>query len=341
MDLPARPDRRRLGLGAIAAGLSACASAPDPPPIIVDLARPDEPPASTTGLDAALRMTAQVMVNGQGPYDFVVDTGANRTVVSVELAQALALPAAGVADVHGVAGVEPAPTVSVARLTIDAVVASGLRAPTLPRARLGADGLLGVDVFRGRRVLMEFRRNRLTIGPSQSPGADLTSFDMRRGSTGVSSADLGERIVVPARYRFGQLIIVGADVAGRPVTAFVDTGAQSTVGNRALQNVVYGGRGAPRPLMFRVPILSATGQTSEAEVGVMPVLRIGGLTVTGMTTAFADLHVFDIWDLTRTPSLMLGMDVIRQFTAVELNYARREVAFYIPRPAGGPALGLR
>ena len=44
-----------------------------------------------TGLDRSLRMTVPVMINGQGPFDFVVDTGADRTVISEELAKQLSL----------------------------------------------------------------------------------------------------------------------------------------------------------------------------------------------------------------------------------------------------------
>jgi hypothetical protein len=50
---------------------------------------------------------------------------------------------------------------------------------------------------------------------------------------------------------------------------------------------------------------------------------------------FADLHVFDIWDLAKRPSLMLGMDVLGRFNAIELNYARREIAFYLPHGGKG------
>ena len=41
-----------------------------------------------------------VMINGQGPFDFVIDTGADRTVVSQELAKRLNLPESGTAVLH-------------------------------------------------------------------------------------------------------------------------------------------------------------------------------------------------------------------------------------------------
>ncbi|MEK6638843.1 MAG: retropepsin-like aspartic protease [Pseudomonadota bacterium] len=45
-----------------------------------------------TAEDDALRMTVPVMINGQGPFRFVIDTGADRTVISSELAERLGLP---------------------------------------------------------------------------------------------------------------------------------------------------------------------------------------------------------------------------------------------------------
>ena len=323
--------RRGLGLGLGALGLSGCAQTT----VQVNLAGLQPPPptpdeaALDTGADGAQRMTAPVRINGQGPFDFVVDTGANRTVISAELAKTLGLPEVGVTDVHGVSGVEPAVTVGIDLLEVDQVASRKLRAPALARGRLGCDGLLGVDVLKDRRVVMDFTRNRLTIGAERSATTERSSFDMRRDGSGLAAPNLGKRIVVPARYRFGQLIIIGADVSGRPVTAFVDTGSQTTVGNGALRKVVLGLPTIPRPLIIRVPVLSATGQTSEGELGTMPVLKIGGLTITNLTAVFADLHVFDIWDLTERSSLLLGMDVMRQFNAIELNYTRREVIFYL------------
>lgn len=309
-------------------GLAACACAGGPP-ILVNVAgaQASDQAQLATGSDLSRRMTAPVRINGEGPFAFAVDTGANRTVISLELAGRLGLPPGPAANVHGVAGVERAETAAIDRLEVGNVASQKLVAPALSRARLGVDGLLGVDVFRNRRVLMNFIENRLIISADQAAASSV--FGMRETASAGLGANLGRRVVVPARYRFGQLIIIGADMARRPVTAFVDSGSESTVGNTALRRLAYDKGGAPQPVRFRVPVLSATGQTAEGELGTMPLLRIGGLNITGMTTVFADLHVFELWDLMDRPSLLLGMDVMRQFNAIELNYARRQVAFHL------------
>jgi predicted aspartyl protease len=339
-----RPDRRAVGLGLAGLALGSCAGpAAVKPPVLVDLAQARTPPLDGpagddgallgTGADAAGRITVPVRVNGQGPFDFVVDTGANRTVVAAELAAALGLPDDGPADIHGIAGVEPARKVMVRLLEVDEVATRGLHAPTLPRSRMGADGLLGVDILKGRLVTLDFNRNQLRIGGSRGTGP-RSAFEMRQAGTGQGDRDFGgPGVAVPARYRFGQLIIVDADVAGRPVTAFIDSGSQSTVGNGPLRRLVVGVDPDPKARRYVVALLSATGQSAQAEVAVMPPLRIGGLRINRLTAAFADLHVFDIWRLDAKPSLLIGVDVMSQFNAIQLDYGGRQVIFY-PRQGG-------
>ncbi|HUO12509.1 MAG TPA: aspartyl protease family protein, partial [Caulobacteraceae bacterium] len=69
-----------------------------------------------TGLKALLdlyrRMTGPVTLNGAGPFAFVVDTGANQSVISAELAAQLALPPGHAEELHGVAGVQTTQTVN-------------------------------------------------------------------------------------------------------------------------------------------------------------------------------------------------------------------------------------
>jgi len=318
---------------AAAAVLAGCAAGPGMSPILVNVADP-EPPAEggvESGADLAGRVTVPVRINGEGPFAFVMDTGANRTVLSQELAARLGLPPMGPAPVHGIAGVEPAQTVLVETLTVGVVTSKRLRAPVLPRARLGVDGLLGVDVLRDRRVRLDFLKGELRIEASEGRRMlDVNPLDMRRNA-GVAAAQVTARdVVVPAKFRFGQLIIVAADVAGRPVTAFLDSGSQSTVANLALRRLVLGTETDPKARRYVTPLYSATGQTAQGEVAELPPLRIGGLTLRKVLAAFADLHVFDLWRLQDRPTILIGVDVMKSFEAVTLDFGRREVIFTLP-----------
>ena len=315
---------RRAWSAGLAAALAGCAEGR--PPVLVNLAQPS-PQDVASGLDVAGRITAPVLINGQGPFAFVVDSGANRTVLAADIAERLGLPPQGPTQVHGIAGAEPAPTVMADELAIGVVRARRLRMPVLPRARLGVDGLLGVDVLRDRRVRIDFLRKALVIESSEAARAvDLNPLDMRRNTTGSGERD----VIVPAKFRFGQLIIVAADVAGKPVTAFLDSGSQSTVANLTLRRLALGAGTDPRARRYVTPLYSATGQTAEGEVAMLPPLRIGGLTLRGVFAAFADLHVFDLWKLQDRPTILIGVDVMKSFEAVTLDFGRREVIFTLP-----------
>ena len=327
---------RRRAATVIASGLAlggCAATSRAGTPILVNLA--DPAPADTAQLvaasDIADRLTAPVMINEQGPYNFVVDTGANRTVVSTELAQALALPSAGRAQIHGIAGVEPAPTAFVARLDIGRVTSRRLRAPTLSRERLGADGLMGVDVLKNRRVTMDFRRNSLSISKADDDRIETVQNVSDSRLRGAQAGAVGNNVVVvQARYRFGQLIIIDADMGGVPVTAFLDSGSQNTVGNLKLHEQLAGASRAFRPQISVVELISATGQRARGELTPVPPLRMGGLSVGNLTAVFADLHIFKLWELNDRPAILVGIDVMRHFEAIELDFGHRQVRFHTP-----------
>ena len=167
---------RRHAVQTLLASLAAgCATPPRREPVLsINLAQVQPPPAPGTGtrletaFDEALRMTVPVHLDRRGPFQFVVDTGANRTVIGVETAERCSLSSDGVAAVHGIAGIQPAPLVKAPSLRVGQVISHNLSLPVLPRASLGADGLLGIDVLKGRRMELNFRANTFEIGPSGS-----------------------------------------------------------------------------------------------------------------------------------------------------------------------------
>lgn len=327
--------RRGLAAALAPALVSACAGVGRRPLVSINLmdtepappaAAPDAGAQLETAFDQAKRMTVPVFLNGKGPFAFVVDTGANRTVVSTEAAAACGLPDAGQVDVHGIAGVEPAHLAGVRRLAVGSVTSSALTLPVLPRGRLGADGLLGVDILRGRQMRLDFQDNRFEISASGQGVA------VGEGTNSRIPAYYAP-IPVSAAYRFGQLVILDAQVAEVRVSAFIDSGAQVTVGNRALRDAVvhthpdFGVRLAP------VPLISATGQTAIGEFAPLPTLRLGGMQINQVLGIFADLHIFDLWKLADRPAILIGVDVLRHFRDVTLDFGRRQVVF-TPSPPG-------
>jgi hypothetical protein len=318
---------RRRASAALAASFVA------PVPVRAQAAGPDLPqptPPSDAGayletaFDRALRMSVSVHLNGKGPFAFVIDTGANRSVVCEEVAAYCRLPAAGSAPVHGIIGSEPAGLVKVDRMRVGQVISSGLRLPVVARSRVGADGLLGVDVLRGRRIVLGFRDQSFQIEPSG------TGAEIGRGGGSRLSEPNGP-VTVPARFRSGQLVIVDAEAAGRGVTAFLDSGSQVTVANRALRDLAMAARPELESRIIHSGLVSATGQRAAAEFAPLPGLRLGGQGLGGPLVAYSDLHIFELWKLQQTPTVLIGVDILRRFDRVAIDFGRKNVTFWPAR----------
>ncbi len=261
--------------------------------------------------DRSTRMTVPVMIDGKGPYPFVVDTGADRTVVSRELADHLDLKDGDSATMHSMTGVGPVRTVRVPTLEVGGGRNDDFNAPALAEQHLGAKGLLGVDSLQGRRVEMDFRRGTFSV-------ADSKSREVRDRDT----------IVVTARSRYGQLVLVDCDVGGTAVTVIIDSGAQHSIGNLALRRMLD----KRRLVRDFVPttITDVTGTSMPAELAAVKAMRVGGFTITNVTVAFVDAHPFKRFGLQDKPAMLLGMDTLRAFRRVSVDFAQRKVRFLLP-----------
>ena len=184
----------------------------------------------------------------------------------------------------------------------------------LPAAAIGGQGLLGLDHLGGQRLTLDFRNSAVRIEQSSRFWND------------------GRDIVVRGRQVSGQLTLVDADIAGLKITAFIDSGAQNTIGNMALRSLAAAKQ--PVGAWYPTPIVSATGQTIAAEISSLPNLRIGGVRLPNWPVAFCDLHTFKMWNLNDRPAILIGVDILSRFENVSLDFARNEVRFRLPSSDG-------
>src|SRR3954466_14197115 len=86
------------------------------------------------------RMTVPVLLSGTGPYRFLVDTGADRTAISRQLASHLKLEGGEEAELHSVTGTSMVATAIVPSLQLTRKPVRIVGAPLLDSANMGADG---------------------------------------------------------------------------------------------------------------------------------------------------------------------------------------------------------
>lgn len=264
------------------------------------------------GTDNADRMTVPVSVGGQGPYHFLVDTGSERTVISRELAKRLRLTSGRAAILHSVMGANDVDTVHIPHLKVSSNVISVIDAPALGASNIGADGMLGIDSLQSQRVLFDFKAKTMSITPSNQP---LQRMD-------------GDTIVVRAKSRNGRLIFTQAKIDGRKISVIVDTGSQVTIANMAMQRMLT--RRGHALLDDTVMIESVTGEQMTARVARVPVVELGGLHLKDLSVAFADAHIFRQLRLENKPTLLLGMNAMKAFDRISIDFAAKKVRFVLP-----------
>jgi predicted aspartyl protease len=254
-------------------------------------------------------LTTPVMINGKGPFHFVIDTGADRSVIADDLARALHMPFGREVIVQGIIQAVEAQSVPVAEMKFGQIVCDNLQMPVLSRKQLQADGFLGLDAIGEHRVLFDFRRRTLRVGEGLPP-----EFLGPNASNET-------RIAAPG-YN-GHLRSAECRVDGISTVAFIDTGAEVSVGNQALRTALmnlearYAG-------VRDVELTGITGGSRTGRVIKVDTILFGDLEFSGCEIAAADLDVFNIWGLAERPAMLIGLNFLREFQTVSIDFHRKE-----------------
>ena len=259
--------------------------------------------------DRTNRFTVPVLVEGEGPYNFMIDTGSQATAVTSYINEGLQLNPGGTAMLVGMASRRPVDMVEVSSMTFGNHTVRDLVSPVLERQHVGADGIIGLDSLQDLRVLIDFREETIAIQDVTDRGRDRRGFE----------------IIVRARAELGQLLITDALVEGVRATVIIDTGAQSSMGNLALQERMRAKRAQ------EVTTTDVNGVELVGEVQLVRSLNIEGMALTNVPLTFADAPAFEALGLKDKPVLALGMDHLRIFDRVAIDFANQRVLFDVPR----------
>lgn len=266
-------------------------------------------------IDRSDRMTVQVRVNGSTAVPFIVDTGAERTVIANDFARKLALEAGPILTLATISGRYQVNSFFIDSISTASVNLQGIEAPGLERANLGAYGLLGIDSLEDSRVHLDFAQQTMDVLPSKKTRAKT------RLENGM--------IVVQARRKAGRMILSSAKIDGTKVDIILDTGAQSSMANLALRDKL---RRRHRNFDFiPVKMRSVTGTILNGDYTHIREIDIGGLTIRDMPMTFADNYAFAALGLQDRPAILLGMDALKLFDRVLIDFSNRRVGFDLPK----------
>lgn len=256
------------------------------------------------------RMTVPVHVNGTGPYRFVVDSGADTSVVGLRIADALKLPSRGQVLLNGITESSYVEQVEVGQIDLGSTSVAGLHLPILREADIGADGMIGLDALVKQRVVLDFEKRTIAIDDARKPAP-------ARGDA---------EIIVTARLKKGQLILTEVRAGKTRLDAVVDTGSEITIGNSALRARLW--RRYPKKI-GKVEVTGVTGVTTTLDLIIVPELKVGSITLQNVPIAFADVTPFQVFGIDQQPALLLGTDLMENFRKVSLDFRARKVRFQL------------
>jgi hypothetical protein len=320
-----------IGLAIAALAPHATARAEDAPPVIrkpmpapsVPSYIPPLPPAqydptlTIGGQDVEARkvrtrLSVDVEVNGRGPYRFIVDSGADTSVVGLRIAHDLELPLGRPAVLHGMTARNLVDRVKVDELRLGTTTVTDLQLPALREIDLGGEGIVGIDALQQQRLMMDFERQTIKV-----EDARVVRYKPQPGE-----------IVVIARRERGQLILTHVRARGISLDAVIDTGSEITIGNLALRDKLVRRKGQT---LEEIEATGVTGATMKLQVAVIDELELGPILLRNVPMAFADVPPFKMFGLADEPALLIGTDLLDTFRRVSLDFKARKVRFQLRR----------
>lgn len=258
-------------------------------------------------VDTASRLSVATYVNGQGPFAFLVDTGATTSVITSDIADQLGLEQRELGRLHSIAGAQSVPMTRVASLAVGKRERRNMTVAVLPRAQLRMDGILGLEWLGQASLLLDFGRRRMVVGEALPVPDEQT-------------------VTVKSKLLRSGLILIDALIPRQRVIAFIDSGSTTTAGNLALFDAARAG-GAIVGAAGPKELISVTGQVLDGRSAILTRLTLGPMTLRNLPLVIGSIHTFEYWGLQDRPAMVIGTDVLRTFDRVAIDLRRNEVRF--------------
>ncbi|MCC5995917.1 MAG: aspartyl protease family protein [Oceanicaulis sp.] len=254
-----------------------------------------------------------VTIAGEGPWPFMIDTGASHTTLALPVAEALGFISTR-QDLHPVQTLT-AETLEerlrIADVRFGPARAAHLNAVVASVAGGPLQGLLGLDALAGERVRLDLPRGEITFNVPSPARAD-GRIDPEHGVAVMEARMHGVR---------------------EPVAVLVDTGSGFTLINSALA------RQLARQRVTRMRIAGITRSSPSAAVNErarMERVQLGGICIQIMSAVRSDVDMFRALGWRDRPAMVLGMDLL-QHAVITLDGPGGQFQL----DAGDPSLACR
>lgn len=219
-----------------------------------------------------------VMINGRGPFDFVLDTGAGMTIITDDLAVRLGIRKTGTRDGVGAPGVKLSISLgSLDSLAVGDASVSNLEVGFLNQLpKCAGDGALGYNFLKHFTITVDYPAGTVTL-------ARAATGETAVPGTVPSARGRDDGLMLTLARPDRPLILVDATIGGGNMYRFVlDTGASTTVVSPGVFTdcgMTPGGTG---------PVVGAGGG-KPGTAGVLGSVAVGGTVRTDLGALSADI----------------------------------------------------
>jgi predicted aspartyl protease len=258
--------------------------------------------------DSTGHVVVPTYVNGKGPYNFILDTGADETGVYTWFAKSLQLPTGNAKLLSGATGDERTTTTHLSTLVVDGHAIEDVDVDVFPARRDGAmlAGVAGVDVMARRLAVMDFQCKTFELLPIQQARPDIVG-------TGATMIQAGT-------IRDGNQLTFPITINGAAGIAVLDTGARNTYINYKFAQAA--GIHPDSPAFHDAPVRGISMAAVPARVGPIETAHFAGITRHDAVVRVVDLPFFKGAGLASGPAMDLGLDLLRG-TRLTVDYSSR------------------
>jgi hypothetical protein len=256
-------------------------------------------------------ITVPAFVNGQGPFPFILDTGADNTAIYQGFAKQQRLTMDKARDVEGQTGTISSPTLLLKTLSIDRHSIHHIVADSLPDRRdAGLEaGVAGNDLLDGTIVIFDFPCSTVQIRVKPVDITQIVSSDSVevRGGTDPDST----------------VLTLPVALGGIDGVAYLDTGSRDT---RVSPSFAAAAHVDPASAVFRDgdPIFGVGSKGKPSRIGPVGDLHFAGMTIAQARARVIDLPFFGTFSPGNPrPAMILGMDILQAYRLVYDHEAKR------------------
>lgn len=259
--------------------------------------------------DSTGHVVVPALVNDNGPFAFMVDTGADESAVYSWFAKSLGLPKGRAGDLSGAIGSEKMVSTILSSLSVDGHGINQIDADTLPdRADSGKiAGIVGVDLMRDRLATIDFACKTFVLLPIQQARPEIVGADAT--------------LIKAGSIRDGKQLTLPVTINGVAGVAVLDTGAKYTDINHtfaALAGIDV------NSAAFRDgdPTHGATAKSIATRIGLIGTVHFAGMTHRDAVARVVDLPYFEGAGLADKPTMNLGLDLLKG-TRLTVDFSSR------------------